>query len=474
MRLHSRRHPDPRVRALACVLAIAVGVGPTSAHASIAEEKKVGDEVVKEVRRGLPLITDWEINDLVTSTGRKLVGVLGTQPFEYEFFVVSEDSINAFAVPGGKIFVHAGLISRAESEDELAGVMAHEVGHAHAHHAVRQEEKGAAANYAALLGIFLTALNPVLGQAAIAAAMSQQLKYQRDFEREADFLGIGYAKKAGYEPGAMFQLLSKIYDEQKINPTMMPPYFQSHPLTGERMAYLEAALKQNEWQAKKVQKSWRLERAQAIADANAKTRRDAVTPYERRLATASAADKPGALELIGLLMVHGEEYDNGRKYLQQAEAAGRNVDRELGRAELRLGRLDEAKPRLERRVSAQPADYNALADLGELYFQQGKFQDAVLKLTRAVELYPYSPAMQRTFARALDKDGRTGAGFFHFGAASELEGDVLGAIGYYQKALTLLEEKDPLRTKAKDRIDELEKERPRLPFGPPGGRRVAE
>jgi len=474
MPLSSRRLPDRCCRALASALAVLLALGPAPAHASIAEERKVGDEVVKEVRHGLPLITDWEINDLVTSTGRKLVAVLGTQPFDYEFFVVSEDSINAFAVPGGKIFVHAGLISRAESEDELAGVMAHEIGHAYAHHAVRQEEKGAAANYGALLGIFLSALNPVLGQAAIAAAMSQQLKYQRDFEREADFLGIGFAKKAGYEPGAMFTLLSKIYDEQKINPTNMPPYFQSHPLTGERMAYLESTLKENQWQVKKVEKSWRLERAQAIADANAKTRREAVAPYERRLATASPADKPGALELIGLLMVHGEEYDTGRRYLQQAEAAGRNVDRELGRADLRLGHLDEAKPRLERRVAAQSADYNALADLGELYFQQGAYPDAVAKLTRAVELYPYSPSVQRTFARALDKAGRTGAGFYHFGAASELEGDVLGAIGYYERALALLEDSDPLKSKTKDKIAELEKEKPRLPFGPPGGRRAAQ
>jgi tetratricopeptide (TPR) repeat protein len=241
------------------------------------------------------------------------------------------------------------------------------------------------------------------------------------------------------------------------------------------MAYLEATLKENQWQVDKPVKSWRLERAQAIANANAQSRRDAVPPYERRLATASPAEKPGALELIGLLMVHGEEYDSGRRYLEQAEAAGRKVDRELGRAYLRLGRLDDAKPRLERRVAAQSDDYNALADLGELYFQKGAYQDAVAKLSRAVELYPYIPAMQRTFARALDKAGRTGAGFYHFGAASGLEGDTLGAMGYYEKALTLLEENDPLRSKAKERIAELEKTKPRLPFpGPPGGRRVGQ
>jgi predicted Zn-dependent protease len=248
MRACSPLHPERLRAVLSALLAATLSLSPAPAHASISMEREVGEEFVKEARQGLPMINDWEINGLVSSIGRKFVGVLGTQPFDYEFFVVSEDSINAFAVPGGKIFVHAGLIARAESEDELAGVVGHEVAHAHAHHAVRQEQKGAAASYASLLGIFLTALNPVLGQAAIAAAMGQQLKYQRDFEREADFLGFDYAKKAGYEPGAMFALLRKIYEEQKINPTLMPPYFQSHPLSGERMAYLEAAIKRNEWE----------------------------------------------------------------------------------------------------------------------------------------------------------------------------------------------------------------------------------
>ena len=248
MPLRSRPLLDHIALALAGLMMVTAALRPVPVAASISTEREVGEEFVKEARRGIPLIQDWEIRGLVDSIGRKFVGVLGTQPFDYEFFVVSEDSINAFAVPGGKIFVHAGLIARAESEDVLAGVIGHEVAHANAHHAVRQEQKGAAANYASLLGIFLSALNPVLGQAAIAAAMGQQLKYQRDFEREADFLGIEYARKAGYEPGAMFALLSKIYDEQKINPTMIPPYFQSHPLSGERIAYLEAAFRQDQLQ----------------------------------------------------------------------------------------------------------------------------------------------------------------------------------------------------------------------------------
>lgn len=267
-----------RALRLVGLLTLSVLLAAAPALASITTEREVGEEFALEAHRGLPLIHDYELLSLVREMGNKLVATLGNQPFDYEFFVVAEDSINAFAVPGGKVFVHAGLISRVGSEDEVADVLAHEIAHAHAHHAVRQQQKSAVANYASLLGIFLGAINPVLGQAAIAAALGQTLKYQRDFEREADFLGVGYAKKAGYDPGAMLRMLRVIYDEQRINPASVPPYFQSHPLTGERLAYLESTLKENEWQGEPKPASWRFQRAQAIATAYSQTRRTAVPP----------------------------------------------------------------------------------------------------------------------------------------------------------------------------------------------------
>lgn len=463
-----RRSPVTELRrGVAVLLSLSLVLSAAPARASITSEREIGDEFVKEARRAMPLIKDWEVNGLVSEIGNRFVKVLDPpQPFQYEFFVVSEDSINAFAVPGGKIFVHAGLIARAQNEDELAGVIGHEIAHAYAHHSVRQQEKGTVANYAALLGIFLTALNPVLGQAAIAASLGQQLKYQRDFEREADFLGMDYATKAGYQPAAMLGLLRKIYEEQKINPTAIPPYFQSHPLSGERMSYLEAKLRQTEWQVKKIPKSWRLERVQAIVRANAQTRRECVPDYERRLAEASPAEKPGALELLGTLMVHGDEYDAGRGYLEQAKAAGRQVDRELGRADLREGRLAEAEPLLLAQVTQHPDDYNALGDLGDVYFQEGNYDKAVAQLARAVELQPYIPNVERLLGRALDKQGKTGDAFYHLGHATEWDGQAMMAVGYYKRALERLDDKDPLHQKAKERIAALEKERPRLPFPP--------
>ncbi|RMF21251.1 MAG: tetratricopeptide repeat protein [Deltaproteobacteria bacterium] len=297
-----------------------------------------------------------------------------------------------------------------------------------------------------------------------------QLKYQRDFEREADLLGVDYAAKAGYNAGAILRMLRKIYDEQRLNPTAIPPYFMSHPLTGERLAYLESVLGKAEWDLGEPAPSWRLERVQAIVRAYSQTRRQAVPPYERRLAAAKGGQRAKALELIGTLMVHGEEYEPGLHYLEEADRLGRSVDRELGRAYLRTGAFEKARERLMRVVKAAPEDWNAIADLGETYFQMGTYDKAVRMLEKAVELDAYNPELHRMLGRAMDKAGSRGAGFYHFARASELEGRAGQALAYYRKAAEALDESDPLMKDVRAHIGELaksEQKRPRPPRAVP-------
>jgi predicted Zn-dependent protease len=423
----------------------------------VAEEQKIGEEIALQARRQLPLITDYEINKFIGEMGGRIVKTLGTQPFKYEFFVVRDDSMNAFAVPGGKVFVHAGLIARASNEDEIAGVMAHEVAHASAHHSVRQQQKGQVANYATLLGVLLSAINPVVGSAAVTAGMSQQLKYQRDFEREADFLGIDFAKQAGYEPAAMLGMLRKINAQQQLNPTVVPPYFQSHPLTGERMSYLESSLGKSEWQVKTKPASHELLRVQAIARANAQTRKEAVPDYERALATATPQQRPVALEMLGLLMAHGEDYALAIDYLEQAEKAGRPVDRELGRCYLRKGRLEDARPRLVRAAAATPKDWNAQSDLGDLYYQVGEYDRSVDAYRKSVAADPWLPDVQQSLGRALNKAGKVGEAFYWYGRAAEFQGQPVQALSYYQQAQKALPPMDPVRADLDGRVEKLEK-----------------
>ncbi len=418
----------------------------------------MGDEFLAEARRKIPLVHDYEVMRFVREIGGRLVETLGEQPFEYEFFVVRADDINAFAVPGGKIFFNAGLIARVGSEDELAGVVGHEIAHSHAHHVVRQQQKSAPANYATLLSILLTVIHPALGAAGLTAANAASLKYQRDFEREADYLGVGYAAKAGFEDEAIMHLLRKLYSEQQLNPTLMPPYLFSHPLTGERLANLEAVLRNNEWTGRELTASHRLRRAAAIVRGLAQRREQVVPDFERRLAAASEAERPEAVELMGIMMAHGEDYALARGYLEEAEKLGRNVDRELGRTYARLGMGEKALPYLQRAVAAQPEDWNACADLGLVRYHNGDYAGAAESLKSSIELYPYITEVTRTLGRALGADGKEGEGFYYFGKASELEGRLEQAVGYYRKALAALPADSELKTELSERMGELEEE----------------
>ena len=484
-------------RALAIVLSTTLAFPPaivlTSADAiaSIAEEKKLGAEFMDEALAHLPLIHDYELAGYLREMGAKLVKALGPQPFEYEFFVVKDDDVNAFSVPGGKLFANAGLISRVDSDDALAGVMGHEVAHAAAHHLVRQQQKGAAAGYASLLGLLLGIVNPALAVASLAAGQAAQLKYQRDFEREADYLGIDYAKKAGYDPSALMGLLRKINEDQSINPTRVPPYFLSHPLSVERLTNLEAVLGRKEWEKSDAKASIRLKRAQTIARAYSQTREQAVPDYERKLAAAKPEERPEALELIGILMSHGEEYGTAEKYLREAEAAGRNVDRELGRTAFRRGNFPEARTRLNKVIAKTPGDWDTLADLAAMDIQDGDHAAAAEKLERSVALEAYRVDVVRALGRALGKSGREGAGFYWVGRASELDGNPRQAVDYYKRSMATLPKGDAksetLRqdiTKRSERLGEEIKEQTAearregqpttpdgTPVGPPGSRR---
>jgi predicted Zn-dependent protease len=289
--------------------------------------------------------------------------------------------------------------------------------------------------------------------------MSKQLQYQRDFEREADFLGLGYVAKSGYDPAGMLALLRKMYDEQKLNPTLVPPYLMSHPLTGERLGYIEATLKKNEWQMAVHEARWDFVRAKAIVRGYAQTRAQAVPPYERRLEAAETPEQRGmALELIGLLMTHGDDFDLAIKYLVEAETLGRQVNRELGRAYLRKNKLADAEPRLRKAVERDAKDWNAVSDLGETFYLQGKYQDAVARFETAVELFPHDPRLMQQFGRALDKADRTAEGFYWFAKASEFRGDGVQALSYYERAIEGLPKGDKRRKEIEEKIEKLKKE----------------
>src|SRR6266545_90581 len=203
---------------------------------SLEKEIGLGKQLAQEVERQAKIIDDPVIAEYVNRVGQNLVRNSDAKvPFTIK--VLDSEEVNAFALPGGFFFVNSGLLMKAESESEMAGVMAHEIAHVAARHGTRQATRGAIINYASIPLIFMGGWTGyAIRQGAGLAIPLGFLNFSRGFEREADFLGLQYLYKAGYDPGAFVDFFEKIQSMEKKKPGTISKVFATHPMTDDRIS----------------------------------------------------------------------------------------------------------------------------------------------------------------------------------------------------------------------------------------------
>jgi predicted Zn-dependent protease len=202
---------------------------------STESEIKMGKSYAAELEKSVKFITDPVVNEYVNRIGQNLVKNSDAKvPFTIR--VIDSDEVNAMALPGGFFYVNSGLILTADDEAEMAGVMAHEIGHVAAHHAAREQTR---MNYAQLSTIPLIFIGGYTGygiyEAAQIAVPLTFLQFSRDFEGQADFLGVQYMYRAGYDPQAFVTIFEKLENLEKTKPNIFAKAFSSHPQTPERI-----------------------------------------------------------------------------------------------------------------------------------------------------------------------------------------------------------------------------------------------
>lgn len=219
---------------------------------SVPAEKRLGEKIMLEIRRDPAYLDDPEIVGYMSQLGQNLASHVEGARQPFEFFVVRDPMLNAFALPGGYIGVHSALILAARSESELAGVLAHEISHVTQSHLARMFGKQSQAQLASLLSMAVAILaarsNPdVAIGAAIsgqAAGIQQQLNYSRDFEREADRFGLDLMEKAGYDTRGMGSFFERLLQFGRLYENNAPGYLRTHPLTTERITDMENRIAQ--------------------------------------------------------------------------------------------------------------------------------------------------------------------------------------------------------------------------------------
>ncbi len=230
-----------------CVVAV-ICLYLTNAYClSIEEEKSLGQKFVSQIYQYFDLVNDEFCVKYINDLGQYLIKGLPSRPFPFHFYIVKDKTLNAFAAPGGHVFVFSGLIIAVDRVDELASVMCHECGHVSARHISERIEQGKRFGMMTLASLLLGVLlggdaGSALINSSMAASMQAQLHYSRNDERQADQIGFMLLAKSGFDAHATVEVMKKLENETLFSTNKIPPYLLTHPTGPERIAYLQSML----------------------------------------------------------------------------------------------------------------------------------------------------------------------------------------------------------------------------------------
>ncbi len=315
-----------------------------------AQEKRLGEDIMREIRADSSYYDDAEVTDYVTRVGNRLLSRGTTTRQSFEFFMVRDPQINAFALPGGYIGVHTGLLLAAQSESELAGVMAHEIAHITQRHIARmisQQQGSQWLSIATLVVAILAArANSQVGEAAAAfgqaAAIQSQLNYSRDYEREADRVGLQLLDKAGYDPRGMELFFERLQRATRFYEGA-PSYLRTHPLTHERIADIQNRAQDLPYRQVPDTLEFHLMRAKLKAEFDSP--RDVVTFYRDNLAERRFLSEAGSRYGLVVGLMRSKDHAGARRELAtlRAQVKGNaNIEALACRTHIAAGEQDAA------------------------------------------------------------------------------------------------------------------------------------
>lgn len=359
----------------AAIAIMMLSVWCTPAQAlTLKEEEKLGREFLKYIRN--QLVLDPMIVGYVNQVGRKLLAAMPEQPFLYKFYVVKSSVYNAFAIPAGHVFINSGLLADMESEDELAGILGHEIAHVVCRHIAKRIERSQKINLATMAGLIAgilvgsatgdTSAMSAITFGSIAAGQTATLSYSRQDETQADELGIQYLVQADYNPQGLQSVLAKIRSRQWFGSDQIPTYKTTHPAIEDRMAWID------NWMG---------------------THPQSHTPVP----ASDDENKATFNKLRARIIALYDDTESAMKHFQSALAKtpkDPNLIYGYGLVLDRTGNRATAVQQLKKALTHNALDPFILGDLGRIYFTQGHYDQAESTLEGALTLKTDNPQSQ--------------------------------------------------------------------------------
>ena len=286
------------------------------------EERRTGEAVVRNIRRAGGILDDPLLNDYLNHLSYRLVSTSDTQHPQFEFFMINDRVINAFALPGGYIGVNYGLFLASDSESELASVLAHEISHVTQRHHARAYEFSEGSNIpvlaAMIAALILGSQGSQIGQAALTAisagSIQQQINFTRANEKEADYIGIQLLADSGFDPHGMAVFFQKLDKESRLYGPQAPEFLRTHPVTESRIADATNRAEQMSRASSPNPKNYYLMRAriQVITASDKKAVRNG---FEKTLKSGRYLDRDAELYGYALSLIETGEFEQARKIL---------------------------------------------------------------------------------------------------------------------------------------------------------------
>lgn len=436
---------------------------PADAVLSKSDEQRFGRAIMAEIRRSGAVVADPLVTEYINQIGFQLAAQANDGTHRFEFFVVDDPRINAFALPGGYIGVHSGLLEATRSEDELAGVVAHEIAHVTQRHiarAIHANQRQGILTTALMLGALVAGVaggSSDAVQAGVAVAQGSSLQSQINFTRsneyEADRIGIGALHDAGFDPHGMasfFEVMSRL---QPSSPELRAPEFlRTHPVTTDRIAEARSRAKEYPRQPKSDSTSYGIARMRVIAD-RFDTPAEAVAYFEK-----VDFERASDIEKYGRAVAYqraGRQRDANRIFEALLEKDPKVIAYHigLGETQLELEQYAAGRETFDQAVRLFPRNVPLVISYGEFLLRLGEADAAHALLLDLMNNVPPTPAQVRLIARAASEAGEAAESYYYLSEYELMTGDLINGIRYLQRALALPDLQEIQRIRFEARID---------------------
>ncbi|WP_368646829.1 M48 family metalloprotease [Castellaniella ginsengisoli] len=422
----------------------------SSAELSPAVERTLGQAIMEQGRQDPTYISDLDINQYLTTLGQRLAShAPQALAQEVTVFAVRDPSINAFALPGGYIGIHSGLVVGAQSESELAGVLAHEIGHVMQRHIARgitQQSQGTGIMVASLIGALLAALagqgDLAMGVATFgqAAAIDRQLGFSRGAEQEADRAGLQMMRQAGFDPQGMVAMFRRLMNAARLNEGTGGGYASTHPLSIQRLSDIENRIEgQPAAAATPDPEFWFVRAHLALIQARDHADRQRLQQTLR----TEARDLRGARQaaaLYGLASLHRTEGDLAGARTQLAQAQSVQPAPQLDMLAIKLAEAQGPAAAVEVSAAAWkrwPGSQGVAEGRARALQQAGQDEAAAAFLQAAARQWPDTPDFQKLLAASLQRLGREVEAHEAMASYFEQTGALPTAVEHLQQARSL-------------------------------------